>query len=564
MSHDLTTILMAQLFDVTSDAIIVIDAEQHIVRFNRGAEKLFGYAAAEVTGHSLDVLLPEQLAHVHKLHVQQFGADSSQSREMGERQEIRGRHKDGNEFPAAAGISKLQQDGRQLFAVILRDITKQRRLEQEVRAKSAQAAVVIERNRLVHDLHDTVTQSLFSASLMAEVLPQVLANDQEKGLAQLQDIRQLTRSALAEMRMLLLELRPCAITDGKLGDLLQQLADATSYRSGIRVTVTADEQCHLPSNVQITFYRIAQEALHNISKHSRAKEASVHLSLLSRDAMLLVHDDGCGFEFHRIGATHLGLRIMQERAEEVGAALHIESAPGQWHRCPGAMEQRMTNAIPKHYRILLVDDHAMVRKGLASMLSVYDDMQLAGEAADGEIAALVYEHVHPDVVLMDMMMPHMDGVSAIAKIRERHPDAKIIALTSFDSDDLVQRALQAGAIGYLLKNASARNWSGLFVWPKYGKRTLSPEAADSLVHLMNQEPTPGHDLTEREREVLALMVEGLNNNEIAQRIFLSISTVKFHVSAILSKLGVTNRIEAVVLAVEYGLGKKARGADLVN
>ena len=207
--------------------------------------------------------------------------------------------------------------------------------------------------------------------------------------------------------------------------------------------------------------------------------------------------------------------------------------------------------------VLLVDDHVMVRKGLASLLSSYEDLCLAGEADDGEMGVLMYEHTQPDVVLMDMMMPRMDGVTAISKIRERHPEAKIIALTSFDSDDLVQRALQAGAIGYLLKNASAEELAKAIRAAKHGKRTLSPEAADSLIHLMNQEPTPGHDLTEREREVMALMVEGLNNNEIAERIFLSVSTVKFHVSAILSKLGVTNRIEAVALAVQHGLGKPA-------
>lgn len=204
-------------------------------------------------------------------------------------------------------------------------------------------------------------------------------------------------------------------------------------------------------------------------------------------------------------------------------------------------------------RVLLVDDHTMIRKGLASLLASYDDLSLAGEAEDGEAGVLMYEHTQPDVVLMDMMMPRMDGVSAIHQIRNRHPEAKIIALTSFDSDNLVQRALEAGAIGYLLKNATAEELAKAIRAARIGKRTLSPEAAESLVHLMHPEPVPGHDLTEREREVLGLMVSGLNNNEIADRVFLSVSTVKFHVSAILSKLGVTNRIEAVAIAVQHGL-----------
>ena len=201
---------------------------------------------------------------------------------MGERRVISGRRKDGSEFPAAAGISKLEQGGQQLFAVILRDVTEQRRLEDEARTQSTQTAITAERNRLARELHDAVTQSLFSASIMAEVLPKLWESDREKGLAQLQDIRQLTRSALAEMRTLLLELRPTAIMDSKLSELLAQLAEATSCRSGVNVTVQADEQRHLPGEVQVAFYRIAQEALHNVSKHSKAQQAQRATELAAR------------------------------------------------------------------------------------------------------------------------------------------------------------------------------------------------------------------------------------------------------------------------------------------
>ena len=329
MQDDLTATLMTQLFDVTSDAIIVMDAQQFIMRFNRGAEKIFGYQSSEVVGQPLTLLLPERFAHGHQTHVHQFGASAHQARDMGERRAISGRRKDGSEFAAAAGISKLEQDGQRIFAIILRDVTEQRRWEDEARILSTQNAVAAERNRLARDLHDAVTQSLFSASLMAEVLPRLWETDREKGLAQLQDIRQLTRSALVEMRTLLLELRPTAIMDSKLSELLANLAEATSCRSGVRVTVNADEQRGLPGEVQVAFYRIAQEALHNVSKHSKAQNASVQLSLLPRTAMLLIHDDGRGFEYTGIGATHLGLRIMHERADEVGAVIQIESAPEQ-------------------------------------------------------------------------------------------------------------------------------------------------------------------------------------------------------------------------------------------
>ncbi len=328
MQDELTATLMAQLFDITSDAIIVIDAQQSVLRFNRGAEEIFGYQAAEMVGQPLNRLLPDRFAHVHHSHVRQFGESVDQSRDMGDRRAIAGLRKDGSEFPATAGISKLEQSKQQLFAVILKDVTEQRRVEEEARAQSTQAAIAAERNRLARDLHDAVTQSLFSASVMAEVLPKLWESDREKGLAQLQDIRQLTRGALAEMRTLLLELRPTAIIDSALSELLTQLAEAARARSGIGVTVQADEQRHLPSDVHVAFYRIAQEALHNVSKHSKAQTANVQLSLLPNVSMLLIHDDGCGFEYNGIGASHLGLRIIHERAEEVGASVQIESASG--------------------------------------------------------------------------------------------------------------------------------------------------------------------------------------------------------------------------------------------
>jgi NarL family two-component system response regulator LiaR len=204
-------------------------------------------------------------------------------------------------------------------------------------------------------------------------------------------------------------------------------------------------------------------------------------------------------------------------------------------------------------RVLLVDDHAIVRKGLAVMLSGYDEFELAGEAGDGEEALLKYRRAKPDVVLMDLLMPRMDGVSAIKAIRERDPNARIIVLTSFDSDNKVQSALQAGATSYLLKNATADELANAIRAAKNGKRILGSEAADALVHILTSPPPAGHDLTEREREVLALMTEGLNNKQIADRLFLSVSTIKFHVGSILTKLGAGSRVEAVALAIRNGL-----------
>ena len=200
-------------------------------------------------------------------------------------------------------------------------------------------------------------------------------------------------------------------------------------------------------------------------------------------------------------------------------------------------------------RVMLVDDHAMVRRGLATMLKVFDDLQLVGEAENGEAAVQLCAKVLPEVILMDMFLPVMDGAAVTKAIRQRFPQTQIIALTSFKEGKLIKNALEAGAIGYLLKDVSADDLVWAIRAAHAGRATLSPEAAQALVESAHQPPAPGLDLTEREREVLTLMIEGLNNMQIAGRLTVSPSTIKSHVSNILSKLGVASRTEAVTLAL---------------
>jgi two-component system, NarL family, response regulator LiaR len=213
----------------------------------------------------------------------------------------------------------------------------------------------------------------------------------------------------------------------------------------------------------------------------------------------------------------------------------------------------MTTSTSTKIRVMVVDDHTMVRRGLATFLKVFDDLELAGEAAGGQAAITLCAELQPDVVLMDMVMPEMDGATATRLIRSHSPKTQVLALTSFKEEILVQSALQAGAIGYLLKDVSADELAQAIRAAHAGRSTLSPEAAQALVHATSQPAGPGVDLTERELEVLALMVEGLNNTQIAARLTVSPSTVKSHVSNILAKLGVASRTEAVTLALRNRL-----------
>lgn len=209
----------------------------------------------------------------------------------------------------------------------------------------------------------------------------------------------------------------------------------------------------------------------------------------------------------------------------------------------------------RRIRVIVADDHEIVRNGLTVFLETCEDLELVGQAANGAEAVRLCEQLHPDVVLMDIIMPEMDGITATQIIRQRFPDTQIVALTSFENEDTVPTVLQAGAISYLLKNVSIDELAEAVRNAYMGKSTLSPEATQALIGSVVRPAAPRFDLTERELEVLALIVKGMNNGEIAEQLYISASTVKNHVSNVLSKLSAANRSEAAALAVQHHLVK---------
>ncbi len=203
--------------------------------------------------------------------------------------------------------------------------------------------------------------------------------------------------------------------------------------------------------------------------------------------------------------------------------------------------------------VMIVDEHPMVRRGILAFLKSKPALKVVGEACNGQEAVELCAQLQPDVILMDLRMPVMDGVAATRLIHKEFPHIRIIALTTFQDKQLVHDALEAGAISYLLKNVSGDELAEAIHSAYAGRPTLAPEAVQALIQPAATEPALAHDLTAREREVLALLVKGLSNNEIAERLCVSHATAKAHVSNILSKLGVSNRAEAVALALEKRL-----------
>ncbi len=346
------------LFDNTAVGVSLMTLDRHIVQINPTVTRITGYSAAEI-----GAINPSDLA----VEADRF-LDRELFRELvaGERNqyliEKRYIRKDGSLFWGRVNFALVRDGaGRPLYIVgIIEDITEEKAaagrlvaqeaeyrhlLEQRIaertaelnaanerlRAKAAQDAVLAERTRLARDLHDAVTQTLFSTTLIAEVIPDLWVLDQPEAHRRLEELRQLTRGALAEMRTLLVELRPNALIEIPLPVLLRQLTEAMTGRARIPVHVTVDGNApdrRLPSDVQVGLYRIAQEALNNVAKHANATQALV--TLRQDDSVrLTVADDGAGFDPNAVGADHLGLRIMRERAEAIGARFSLYSEPGE-------------------------------------------------------------------------------------------------------------------------------------------------------------------------------------------------------------------------------------------
>jgi DNA-binding NarL/FixJ family response regulator len=213
-------------------------------------------------------------------------------------------------------------------------------------------------------------------------------------------------------------------------------------------------------------------------------------------------------------------------------------------------------------RVLLVDDHGVVRRGLEAYLDLVDDIEMVGEAGNGRealarVAEMDAAGRPPDVVLMDLLMPEMDGIAATAAIKERWPDIEVVALTSFIEEDKIHGALQAGATGYLLKDAAATEVAAAIRAAHQGEMHLAPAVARRLAESLRASKQPIEALTEREREVLGLVAQGKANKEIARQLEISERTVRTHVSSILGKLGLVSRTQAALYALREGLVPKA-------
>jgi PAS domain S-box-containing protein len=317
------------LFEHANDAILLMDAEG-ILDCNRKAEEMFGASHDQIVHKLPSQFSPEK---------QDDGVDSLEKEKELMQTAFAGKElrfewtyqrSDGVLFDAEVCVNRLNIDNRVIIMGMIRDITDRKRAEADLKQaqKEKEESAAAERTRLAHDLHDAVSQTLFSASIIADVLPRLWDKNPDEGRRRLEEIRQLTRGALAEMRTLLFELRPAALADAELGYLLHQLAESISGRSRIPVEVFVEGECDLPPEIKVGLYRITQEALNNVAKHAAASRAKVNLRCKPDEVTLVVSDNGKGFDSNAVRPESLGIGIMRDRAKGIGAELRLESKIG--------------------------------------------------------------------------------------------------------------------------------------------------------------------------------------------------------------------------------------------
>ena len=315
-----------ELVESANSIVLEMDSSGNVTFINKFAREFFGYSESEILGRNVvGTIVPERdssgndlRSFIHDVLLNPDKYRSSENENM---------CKNGERVWVAWTNKALYDAERGQLEILCTGIdrTEQKRAQERLAEEMSERVAASERNRLARDLHDAVSQTLFSASLIAEVLPRLWERDQDEGRRRLEEVRQLSRSALAEMRTLLFELRPAALTEAEMSDLLRQLADTITGRGRLPVTVAISGKTILPREVKVAFYRIAQEALNNVVKHSGATEAEVSLDCQPDKAILTVSDNGRGFDKAALPADSLGIGIMRERAEAVGAGLEIES-----------------------------------------------------------------------------------------------------------------------------------------------------------------------------------------------------------------------------------------------
>lgn len=449
------------------------------------------------------------------------------------------------------------------------DITERRQAEEDAR----NLRVVEERNRLSREIHDTLSQSLTQMAIQLEAAGDLIPKDPKAARLGIEKARSLAKRSLVEVRRTVWDLRPHSVEYLGLTEAVQEELGRVED-DGILTSfeVVGIEPPPMDAQNGQAALRIAQEALCNIRRHSRSREATIELTFDPTGVRLRISDNGVGFDPLYAAAMGsptdggFGLIGMRERAQLSGGYFDILSTPGLGTKIEAWVPYRTeiqivqsgdeiaplsgpaTKTESNHIRVLIVDDHELVRHGIGNMLERSDGVVVIGEAADGEEAINQIQKLGPDVVLLDVQMPRLDGIETLKKMKEFGLDVPVILLSVFSKDDYIIDGMRAGASGYLLKDVARPDLLHAIRTVFQGGSLIQPAVARRLMERLDNPGGP--ELTERELEILESLSTGSSNKDIASQLSISVRTVQFHVRNLYQKLDVRSRTQAVRVAAE--------------
>lgn len=566
---------------IMNEGMVMLDAEGRISYVNQVLASLIGLPRNRLEGRPAEDIVAHESQDIY--------AEQRERRRSGGAGNYEGMLlcANGDSIPVRVNATPLfSGDGDFLGSIaIVTDLRSKRREEQAVREHREEMRRITaelalseerERRRLASSLHDGIGHSLSSLAILLQELSSSLPDG---GGAKLEQGLRITREAIDSSRGIVFELSPPMLHEMGLLPTLRWLAEHTHKTYGIPVSVIDNEvAAPLQEEIRILLFQAVRELLFNAVKHSKASHVVITVDGHENGVRLGVSDDGVGFDFNelltmRSQTGSYGLYSINERMNHVGGQLEINARPGQGAsfflnaplRAANRQQVEVAKPAPQGQtagtgttRVLLVDDQQLIRQGVRSILSRDPGIEVVGEAENGRHALEQARRLRPDIVLMDIDMPEMDGIAATAEIRRTMPETRVVALSMHEDIQVVGEMLQAGARGYLLKNHVEHDLVNAIHSVSDNISFLSAQVAERVVNdyiaeAAGRQQLSLNVLTERELEILRMVMRGEASKSIAIQLDISIRTVETHRRNIMKKLGVNSLPELIRLAIQEGI-----------